>query len=95
MEVPTCGNTVILVVNNEEEEHHAQISDKVKLIQEHREVMREQYTEQRKALERMSAMLTEMKSDAETCNDFQVTVLVNTQEEPQMEEMSEFLKQSQ
>ncbi|MCD7451333.1 hypothetical protein HAX54_011025 [Datura stramonium] len=48
--------------------------------------MREQLTEQEKALERMRAKLAEMIADAITCNNLQVTVLANTPEEPQDEE---------
>ncbi|MCD7452230.1 hypothetical protein HAX54_015894 [Datura stramonium] len=81
--------------NNEEEEHHTKISDMDKLILEHMEVTREKFTKQRKALERMSAKFTEMKAGDETCNDLNVMVLANTQEEPQVEEISEFLEQAQ
>ncbi|MCD9640788.1 hypothetical protein HAX54_026436 [Datura stramonium] len=41
----------------------------------------------------MSATLMEMQTEIETCNDLQVTVLANTQEEPQIEEKSEFLEE--
>ncbi|MCD9639199.1 hypothetical protein HAX54_023577, partial [Datura stramonium] len=49
------------------------------------EVMREQLTEQEKALKRMSAMLIELMVEAATCNNLQVTILANTKEEPEME----------
>ncbi|MCD7467641.1 hypothetical protein HAX54_005190, partial [Datura stramonium] len=71
--------------NNEEEEHHAPMRNMEKLIQEHMEVMREQLTEQGGALKRLSSKLTEMMAETTTCNDLQVTVLANTQEEPQVE----------
>ncbi|MCE0482360.1 hypothetical protein HAX54_041047 [Datura stramonium] len=79
--------------NNEEKdlEYHAQISDMAKQVLEQMEVMREQYAEQGNAIKRMSAKLMEMKVEAETCNDSQVTVLANIQEEPQTEEKSDFL----
>ncbi|MCD7463823.1 hypothetical protein HAX54_051486 [Datura stramonium] len=44
--------------------------------------MREQLTKHGKSLKGMSAKLTEMMVEAATCNNFQVTVLANTQEEP-------------
>ncbi|MCE2054989.1 hypothetical protein HAX54_041754 [Datura stramonium] len=71
--------------NNEEEEHHAQASNMEKMILEHMEVLREQLTEQGGALKRLSAKLTEMMAKTTTCNDLQVKVLANTQEEPQVE----------
>ncbi|MCE0482044.1 hypothetical protein HAX54_040378 [Datura stramonium] len=79
---------------NEEEEHHAQISDMVKPVLEQMEVMREQYIKQEKAINRMSAKLTEVKAEIGTCKDLQVTLLANTQKEPQVEEKSEFLEQA-
>ncbi|MCD9638498.1 hypothetical protein HAX54_022498, partial [Datura stramonium] len=68
-------------MNNEEEEHYAQMSNMEKLILEHMKVMREQL----KALKGMSFKLTEMMAKAATCNDLQVMVLANTQEEPHTE----------
>ncbi|MCE0482423.1 hypothetical protein HAX54_041204 [Datura stramonium] len=49
------------------------------------EVMREQLSGQGGALKRMSAKLTEIMAETTTCNNFQVTVLANTQEEPHVE----------
>ncbi|MCE3050368.1 hypothetical protein HAX54_047062 [Datura stramonium] len=68
---------------NEEEEHYAPMSTMEKLILEHMEVMREQFTKQRGALKRMSAKLTEMMDETTTCYDLQLIVLTNTQEKPQ------------
>ncbi|MCE3050761.1 hypothetical protein HAX54_048042, partial [Datura stramonium] len=56
--------------NNEEEKHHAQMNDIEKLILEHMEVMREQLTEQGKALKMMSVKLTEMMTETTTRNNF-------------------------
>ncbi|MCD7459608.1 hypothetical protein HAX54_041437 [Datura stramonium] len=50
------------------------------------EVMREQLTEQGKALKGMSDKLTEMMAEAATCNNLQAVVPANTKEEPQREE---------
>ncbi|MCD7454058.1 hypothetical protein HAX54_023375 [Datura stramonium] len=47
------------------------MSDMEKLILEHTKVMREQLTEQGKALKRMSAKLTEMMAEDATCNDLE------------------------
>ncbi|MCE3216262.1 hypothetical protein HAX54_005768 [Datura stramonium] len=80
---------------DEEKEHHAQITDMVKQVLEQIEVMRTQYMKQEKIIERMSFKLTEMKVEAETCNDLQVMVLANTQDEPQLEEKIEFVEQAQ
>ncbi|MCD9646953.1 hypothetical protein HAX54_037210, partial [Datura stramonium] len=71
--------------NNAEEEHHAQTSNMEKKILKHMEVMREKLTKQGGALKRLSAKLKEMMVEITTYNDLQVTVLVNTQEEPQVE----------
>ncbi|MCD7471560.1 hypothetical protein HAX54_012057 [Datura stramonium] len=73
------------ILNNEEEEHHAKISHMEKLTLEHTEVMRVQLTNQGKDLKGMSSKFTEMMAEAAACNDSQVTVLANTQEEPHME----------
>ncbi|MCD7455728.1 hypothetical protein HAX54_029299, partial [Datura stramonium] len=95
VEDPTLGNTVILAVyvvvwmdigNNKDEEHHAHTSNLEKMILEHIKVMREQLTERGGALKRMSVKLTEMMAETMTFRDLQVTVLANTQEEPQGEE---------
>ncbi|MCD9637663.1 hypothetical protein HAX54_021070 [Datura stramonium] len=56
---------------NEEEENHFYMSNTEKMILEHTVVMREQLTEQGKALERMRAKLTQMMVEATTCNDLQ------------------------
>ncbi|MCD9643836.1 hypothetical protein HAX54_031688, partial [Datura stramonium] len=72
--------------NNEKEEHHAQRSDIVKHVLEQMEVIREKLTKQGKSLKKMSSKLTEMMAKVATCNDFHVTVLVNTQGEPHVEE---------
>ncbi|MCD7462994.1 hypothetical protein HAX54_049759 [Datura stramonium] len=55
--------------------------------------MREQLTEQGGALQRLSAKLTKMMVETITCNDLQVTVLANTQEEPQVERRIELRKE--
>ncbi|MCE3049931.1 hypothetical protein HAX54_046147 [Datura stramonium] len=49
------------------------------------EVIREQLIEQGGALKRMSAKLIEMMAETTTYNDLQVTILVNTLEERQVE----------
>ncbi|MCD7458098.1 hypothetical protein HAX54_037145, partial [Datura stramonium] len=69
----------------EEAEHHAQINNMEKLILEHMEVMRENLTIHGGDLKRMSTKLTEMMAKTTTCIDLHFTILVNTQEEPQVE----------
>ncbi|XP_059306521.1 uncharacterized protein LOC132057964 [Lycium ferocissimum] len=76
----------------EDAESLAQVRDMMKQIVEHNTLVREQTAELGKAIERIHVKLTEMQAESETCNNLQVTGLANTQDEPQIEEKSEFLQ---
>ncbi|MCD7461846.1 hypothetical protein HAX54_047235 [Datura stramonium] len=69
----------------EDTEHDAQLIEMIKKIHE-------QQVELKEAMERMRSKFMEMQVEVENCNDLQVMVFANTQDESQIKEEKKFLQ---